>query len=198
MKRALFIASVGLVIAVTGLVAQGGPPVPLDPRLGSLQGDLENAKILARQEKYDEAIARAEAAIGKIKALRDQPETYPDLVILALSGDGNRVTATVKNQGDSDLIVVDANGRGRTFAGFNVKIINANTNTPFDAFRPLQNNFVGSLPPGQTANVAIGPITGCGGQAQPIKAIVSTRATEKDTNNNTSDAFSVRGGPCGS
>ena len=186
-------------VLMTGaLLAQAPNYVPPDPKLGQVAADLENAKRFAQEERFDEAIARAEDALRKIKELRDAPKGQPDLVPIAINGDGNRVIITVQNQGNADVTFTPAQGR-RQFTGFNVSIINANTNQPFDPHRPLRGSYNGSLPPGGTAQVQIGPITGCGGRNQPILAIVDTRAEESNTNNNrTQQPFTVRGGPCGS
>lgn len=195
MRKYLLIAAA--FVTVARLSAQS--PVPPDPKLGSLRADLENAKTLASGEKYDEAIARAEEAIRKIKELRDTPVGYPDLVPIAINGDGNRVVITVQNQGNADLIIRAPQTNQKMFAGLNVRILNANTNQPFDQHRPLAGSFQGSLPPGQTAQVQVGPITGCGGRSQPIFAEVFTAAKESKTDNNkTAQPFNVRGGPCGS
>lgn len=186
-------------VTLMAVAVSAQQPVPLDPKLGSLQADLENAKKLALGEKYDEAIARAEEAIRKIKELRDAPVGAPDLVPIAINGDGNRVIITVQNQGNADLIVRAPQTNQKMFSGFNVRILNANTNQPFDPHRPLVGSFQGSLPPGQTAQVQIGPITGCGGMNQPIFAEAYTAAKESNTTNNrTAQPFTVRGGPCGS
>lgn len=177
--------------------------VPTDPKIGSLSADFENAKKLAVEERFDDAIAKAEEGIRKLRELKAAPAGKPDLVPIAINGDGNRVVITVQNQGNADVIFTERMGPTqqirKTYTGFNVSIINANTNQQFDPQRPLRGSFTGSLPPGQTAQVQIGPITGCGGQNQPILAVVDTRATESNTNNNrTQQPFNVRGGPCGS
>jgi hypothetical protein len=177
--------------------------VPVDPKIGSLQADFENAKKLAVEERFDEAIARAEEGIKKLRELKAAPAGQPDLVPIAINGDGNRVVVTVQNQGNADVIFTERVGPGaqlrKSYTGFNVNILNANTGRPFDPNRPLRGSFTGSLPPGQTAQVQIGPITGCGGVNQPIFAEVDTRATESNTGNNrTQQPFNVRGGPCGS
>jgi hypothetical protein len=196
--RNVLVTTLGVLMAAGLLVAQSPVYVPPDPKLGQVGADFDNAKRLAQNEQYDEAIARAEDAIRKIKELRDAPKGQPDLVPIAINGDGNRVVITVQNQGNADVTFTPAQGR-KQFTGFNVSIINANTNQPFDPHRPLRGSFTGSLPPGQTAQVQIGPITGCGGRNQPILAIVDTRAEESNTNNNrTAQPFTVRGGPCGS
>lgn len=186
-----------------GAVAAAQISVPIDPKIGSLSADFENAKKLAVEERFDDAIAKAEEGIRKLRELKAVPVGQPDLVPIAINGDGNRVVITVQNQGNADVIFTERIGPTqqirKSYTGFNVSIINANTNRAFDPNRPLRGSFTGSLPPGQTAQVQIGPITGCGGQNQPILAIVDTRAVESNTNNNrTQQPFNVRGGPCGS
>jgi hypothetical protein len=188
-----------LVVSLAGVAAGAQAPVPPDQKIASASSDLENAKKLARDEKYNEAIARIEEAIRKIKEVRDTPVGQPDLVPIAINGDGNRVVVTVQNQGNADLIIRNPQTQQKHFGGFNVRILNGNTKQPFDQHRPLAGSFQGSLPPGQTAQVQIGPITGCGGQNQPILAEVSTASKESNTNNNRfPQPFTVRGGPCGS
>ena len=200
MKR--LIAIVVLFVAAGVSAPAGQQPVPPDPRLGSASADLELAKGLAREEKYNEALAKIEDAARKIKAIRDTAVGQPDLAIIAINGDGNKVTVTVKNQGTADVILSTKIGPAqqlkKEFVGFAVKIVNAVTDKDFLQHQPLRGAFAGSLPPGQTAQVSIGPITGCGGMKQKIKALVATSAPESNTNNNTSDVFEVRGGPCGS
>ena len=173
-----------------------------DPAIGAVGANLDDAKRLAVDERFDEAIARAEEAIRKMKALRDAPVGQPDLVVVAINGDGNRVVITVKNQGTADLVLVERIGPTqqirRQVLGFNVRLINATTNRPFDPNQPLIGSYTGSLAPGQTRQVAVGPITGCGGQPAKIKGIAFTRVTESNTNNNDSEVITVKGGPCGS
>lgn len=188
-----------IVVTLAGAIAGAQAPVPPDHKIALAHADLENAKKLASQEKYDEAIARAEEGIRKIKEVRDTPIGQPDLVPIAINGDGNRVVVTVQNQGNADLIIRNPQTNQKMYGGFNVRILNGNTQKPFDPNRPLVGSFQGTLPPGQTAQVQIGPVTGCGGQNQPILAEVNTAAKESNlTNNRTAQPFTVRGGPCGS
>ena len=205
MKRAVFVLGLGAVLVAGNIAA--AQPVPPDPRINDARRDLQDARRLALEERYEDAVAEAEAALATLIELRDDDTVLlPDLSVLALNGDGNRVVITIRNNGTEDVIRASPRGNNsigqvrRTYNWVGIRLYNANTNEDFNPTRPLTTRMTGGLPPGQTKQVEIGSITGCGGMPANILVEVDydQRIEELDELNNVSEVLQIRGGPCGS
>src|SRR6185503_5201775 len=82
-----------------------------------INATFEQAKQFTSQGKYDEAIAKAEAAIAKLKELRYAKANLgaPDLAIVSISGSGDQgVTVIVQNKGAGPV----PEGRAGNIPGF--------------------------------------------------------------------------------
>ena len=102
MKRAVFVLGLGAVLVAGNIAA--AQPVPPDPRINDARRDLQDARRLALEERYEDAVAEAEAALATLIELRDDDTVLlPDLSVLALNGDGNRVVITIRNNGTEDV-----------------------------------------------------------------------------------------------
>src|SRR5438552_2012450 len=91
MKPKTFLAPLSLALALV----IGSAILAADvPSTSQVVGYLEQAKQLTAQKKFDEAIARAEAAIAQLRQLREAANAAalgsPDLVVVSISGDGDR------------------------------------------------------------------------------------------------------------
>lgn len=161
----------------------------------------EQAKQLTSQGKYDQAIAKAEAAITKLKELRDAAANVgtPDLAIVSISGNGDQgVTVIVQNKGAGPVPA----GQGGNIPGFiavRVKLYLV----PTGGGQPRELDSTGmmildGLNPGEAKQVRSRAM-GCG-LTQEVKAVVDpgNGITERDENNNESQTITVKSRPCGS
>lgn len=161
-------------------------------------GELEQAKQLTNQKKYAEAVAKVEAALAKLKTLRDTPPGQADIAIVSIFQQGESVTVVVKNMGTANYETVV---QGNTFfPNLDIQLYMVPTGGGADVkwqFNGLL-QIVGGLKPGETRSVSGGTF-GCGTR-QNIYAKVDAdnRIPESDENNNRSQTIEVKARPCSS
>ena len=189
-----------LALAFSAVVISAAADVPTTSQIN---GYFEQAKQLTSQKKFDEAIAKAEAAIGKLKELRAASAVVgtPDLVVVSVTGDGDQgVTVIVKNMGTAPVLA------GQNYPGVKVRlyIVPAGGGQPPTAggqaslLDSTGMVILTGLQPGE-AKAVRSRAFGCG-LMQNIKAVVDPdkAITETNDNNNESEPFRVKSRPCGS